>query len=79
MFIDNIAVCSSDTFKFIRAFSKHYITEETKLITAVPGTESSGQCRFSITHQFPFGSKCIKQYYIKLVFNSAFNYHDKIK
>lgn len=59
MFIDNIAVCSSDTFKFIRAFSKHYITEETILITAVPGTESSSQCRFSITHQYPFGSKCI--------------------
>ncbi|XP_026807790.1 uncharacterized protein LOC113550256 [Rhopalosiphum maidis] len=55
MFIDNIAACSSDMSKFIRAFSKHYITEETKLITAVPGTESSGQCIFSITHQFPFG------------------------
>ncbi|XP_027842981.2 uncharacterized protein LOC114124021 [Aphis gossypii] len=56
MFIDNIAVCSSDTFKFIRAFSKHYITEETTLITAVPGIESSGQCRFAITHQYPFGT-----------------------
>lgn len=56
MFIDSIAVCDSDTFKFIRAFSKHYITEETILITAVPGTESSGQCRFSITHQYPFGT-----------------------
>jgi len=57
MFIDNIAACNSDTSKFIRAFSKHYITEETKLITAVPGTESSGQCRFSISHQYPFGGK----------------------
>ncbi|XP_025202436.1 cadherin-87A-like [Melanaphis sacchari] len=55
VFIDNIAVCSSGISKFIRAFSKHYITEETKLITVVPGTELSGQCIFSITHQFPFG------------------------
>lgn len=55
MFIDNIAACNSNTSKFIRAFSKHYITEETKLITAVPGTESSDQCRFSISHQYPFG------------------------
>ncbi|KAL5243981.1 hypothetical protein ACI65C_011391 [Semiaphis heraclei] len=55
MFIDNVAACNSLTSQFIRAFSKHYITEETKLITAVPGTESSGQCRFSISHQYPFG------------------------
>ncbi|CAI6348183.1 unnamed protein product [Macrosiphum euphorbiae] len=55
MFIDNVAACNSYTSKFIRAFSKHYITEETNLITAVPGTESSGQCRFSISHQYPFG------------------------
>ncbi|XP_022177630.1 uncharacterized protein LOC111038715 [Myzus persicae] len=55
IFIDNVAACDSSTSKFIRAFSKHYITEETKLITAVPGTESGGQCRFSISHQYPFG------------------------
>jgi len=59
MFIDNIAACDSHTSRFIRAFSKHYITEETKLITAIPGTESSGPCKFSISHQYPFGGKYI--------------------
>lgn len=59
MFIDNIAACNSYTSKFIRAFSKHYITEDTNLITAVPGAESSDQCRFSISHQYPFGGKYI--------------------
>lgn len=67
MFIDNVAACSPNTSKFIRAFSKHYMTEETKLLTAVPGTEPNGECTFSITHQFPFGGKYL--YY---------NMHNKI-
>lgn len=71
IFIDNVAACDSSTSKFIRAFSKHYITEETKLITAVPGTESGGQCRFSISHQYPFGGKYIIVIHIMLQSNSV--------
>ncbi|XP_025420336.1 uncharacterized protein LOC112690522 isoform X2 [Sipha flava] len=56
LFIDNVAVCNSKVSSFIKAYSKHYITERMKFQTAVPATGSNRNCTFAISHQYPFGS-----------------------
>ncbi|VVC25193.1 Cadherin,Cadherin-like,Cadherin conserved site [Cinara cedri] len=55
LFVDSVAVCSSEKSKFIKAFSKHYLTEETKLQTAIPASGSDRNCTFAISHQYPLG------------------------
>lgn len=57
LFVDNLAVCNSDKSYFIKAFSKHEITEENKLQTVVPATGSNTNCTFAISHQHPIGGK----------------------
>jgi len=57
MFVDNIVICNSNEPNFIKAFSKQYIMEETKLQTVIPPTKSNRNCVFAITHQYPIGGK----------------------
>lgn len=59
MFIDNIVVCSPNKFYFIKAFSKQYITEETKVQTVIPTTGSNQNCVFTISHQYPLGGEYV--------------------
>ncbi|XP_050422826.1 protocadherin Fat 4-like isoform X2 [Adelges cooleyi] len=55
LFVDRVAVCSSENATFIKAFTKDYMQEEIKLATVIPATDASSNCTYRISKQFPSG------------------------